>query len=107
MPAQHFLKDNLFFYKIDTEEKRVMVREILPTEQAHKKIWIVREFCYTPLLPYDFYLPGIQTYRGTLLQYSEYSRLNILCIYFSSSRTIAWWTATTNAPSRITAGFPV
>jgi len=37
MPAQHFLKDNLFFYKIDTDEKRVMVREILPTEQAHKK----------------------------------------------------------------------
>ena len=46
-------------------------------------------------------------YRRTRLQYSEYSRLNTFCIWFSSARTIAGWTATTNVPIRITTGFNV
>ena len=46
-------------------------------------------------------------YLRTRLQYSEYFRLNTFCIWFSSARTIAWWTATTNVPIRITTGFNV
>ena len=59
------------------------------------------------LLPDSSSLPFSQTYRRTRLQYSEYSWLNTFCIFFSSERTIAWCTATTNAPSRITTGFTV